>query len=203
MGMFDNYNNIDINYIPDNVSDKSENAVYKPTTLPEILYNIKGNRVAYTWNLGDTFIWQIGLNHTIKVEINSIIYHTTGAGPDTLTKGSVGQKAYNLVDMYSWQCVKSIEGEYIWKQDEHFTYPINGEVNIALEPIIEGSLTFELYNFRREHLKTFTEFNGNKVLVNINTELNEELQQGVYYGIIKNINDCESRILDEVTIFIK
>lgn len=203
MGMFTNYDNLSNTYIPDNVSPNTEYALYKPTNLPEILYNVKGNKVAHTWTLGDTFIWQVGLNETIKVELNSIIYHSTGDEPDAVTKGSIGQRAYNIVDMCSWQCVDYTDNEYVWKKDKNFTYPLDGEVTLSLKPVIDGSLVFELYNFRREHLKTFTEFDGNKVLVNINTELNDELQQGIYYGIVKDINDVESKILDEFTIFIK
>ena len=203
MGIFTNYDNLDKNYIPNNVSPQCYDDIIEEDVLPRPFYNLKGNFVGYTWNQDDTFKWEIDLNKEILVESNALIYDVKDVKPTETTQGSIGQKAYNVIDIKSWLCVGFTEETYIWKEDESFTYPQNGDKKIILKPIVLGNLSLDLYDFRWEHINTFSNFNGNKLLVEFDKSINELISQGIYYGILKNTNDADTKTINKYLFFVQ
>lgn len=203
MGIFNNYTNLDENYIPDNVSPQYPNEVIEKTKLPKPSYNIKGDFVGYTWNLDDTFVWEIDFNRNINVEDDAIIYNVVDETPTINTVGCVGQKAYNTVAVRSWECLGNTNGEYIWKEDEKFTYPHISSKSVELTPIIKDTITLELYNFRWEHIDTFSHFSDNKLLVEIDNSINEVLSQGIYYAVVKSTDGTVSTTMNKYIIFVQ
>lgn len=132
MGIFTNYDNLSEDYIPDNVSPQYPDEIIEGDILPKPFYDIKGNFIGYTWNLTDTFVWEIEFDNILK-----------------------------------------------------------------------GDVVMELYDFRWEHIHTFSHFNDNKLLVKIDNSINDILRQGVYYAVVKNTDDVNSKIITKYLIFVQ
>lgn len=204
MNMFFNYDNLSEKYIPNNSTPQDSGSVETiNNTLPLPFYNIRGTFLGYTWTLGDTFIWPVTVNKNIKVEYDAILFNEADMMPDKSTEGYTGQKAYNTVDIKSWTCLGTIDDTTIWSQDDTFTYPTYGVAEINLTPKIDGQLEFKIYDFRWEHIKTFSNSSDNTLLINVDKELNEMLSQGVYYGVLSVINEDKARILTKYMLHIK
>ena len=109
MSMFEKYDNIDPNYIPDNTSPRPTYDTEELTKEPRIAYNIKGNPIGYSWTYGSEFKLKFSANQTFKVPFNSIVYDTANEKPDETTQGVTGQQAFNTVDCKSWTCFNSAD----------------------------------------------------------------------------------------------
>ena len=203
MGIFDNYENLNPDYIPDNSSEKpSDERKCLNEKLPRKAFNVKGNFVGYRWNYGDTFDLTFTVNKQIAVYSNSIVYDVSGESPSITTVGKIGQQAYNIVDIKSWTCVGTSEGVYIWVEDECVSYPVDGDRYIDFVPNMKDkTLKVELYNFRWESIKTFTQIGQNEIVVSVDKYLSEELKPGVYYCIVKVQGDTIEEVIQK-TLFI-
>ena len=180
MGLFTNYDNLNPNYIPDNISKKCNLTESIDYNLPYVLNNIKGNQIGYGWHLGDIFRWDISLDKTIAVEFDAIILEEHNQTPDAETIGYTGQMCYNIVDLKAWECTK-INDDYVWEEFETFSYPLYGDKDITLKPYINGTLKLTLYDNWWNVVK---EINSNQL--NVDAELNDKLTEGIYYLLIKD-----------------
>lgn len=189
MGMFDNYNNIDPNYIPNNTTN--EEITYKEidNSNPKKAYDVRGRFVGYTWQQGDTFDLLLSIDSYIKVD-SDIIFTTPGATPTTETEAEIGQQAYNIRDIESWTCT-AIHTEddhelYTWVKDEYFTYPSNGKLTVKLSPDMTGkNLSLYVYNFRWELVHEFSISESTSLICSIDSNLTNKFTPGVYYCVMK------------------
>jgi len=106
MSMFDKYDNIDPNYIPNNTTPQQKPEVVIVDKEPFIAYNIKGNPIGLSWTHGAEFELPYTVKRTITVKEDAIIYNNVDECPTVDTVGIVGQKAYNTAECISWTCVK-------------------------------------------------------------------------------------------------
>lgn len=193
MGLFDNYDNLSKNYIPNNLRDVDINKY--TTTSPYEEYDINGNHIGYFWYYGDTVNLQFNIDGLITVDNNSIIYNVSGDAPNESVPGEINQKAYNIIDLKSWTLI-SIENDsvYNWVLDSQFIYPVDGikKVYFSAEDYLQGKqLRVRLYDFRYEVIYEEI-FDGNiTVNLNINNELSQKLVKGNYYCTITAIDAAQ------------
>lgn len=75
MTMFDNYNNLNSSYHPNNMAEYLPDTYIEYTDkLPRKEFNLCGEFIGYSWNYGDTLTLEIPINPTIKVEADAIIF---------------------------------------------------------------------------------------------------------------------------------
>lgn len=198
MGMFLNYHNIADNYKPNNLINafphRMQTSKLDPTdaSKPYEEYNAKGELVGYFWRYGETLNLEFNIDGEITIESNAIILKSIGQTPTSTTIGTIGQRAYNIIDLISWTCVGIIKNEYIWEQDLEFTYPLNGDKSIYLSSedyLKDKQIELILYNFRMEPIHKQL-FNGSpNIIFSIDPELSKTLVKGVYYCSLHVFND--------------
>lgn len=202
MSMFDNYDNLSPDYIPDNTSPKPSDRYSTTDVVPRPAYNIKGNFIGYEWNYGDTFELKLTIAETIHVATNSIIYHLTTQCPSTSTVGRPGQQAYNVADVKSWTCVGHSDGLYIWVEDDVVTYLEEGDTELTLLPDMKGrTLQLDVYNFRWELFHSFSSVGTPELVCLMDNVTSEKFKPGVYYTTLK-VLDGESTMLKDKYMFI-
>lgn len=186
MGMFDNYDNLSPDYIPDNSSYKVTATVKTyDNGNPKSAYNIKGEFVGFSVNEGDTYKLDLGIKYEIMVEADAIHFIRTGECPSSDTKGYVGRKAYNTIDIESYTCnevIHNIDGtvEYVWSKDNKFTYPSIGELPLCFYPYSRyDELEVSILNFRNETIKTIL-LNSTQEELIVDKEISDLLSQGIY-----------------------
>lgn len=200
MGMFDNYNNQNTNYIPNNMGYAGQKPLAYP--IPYAEYNVEGQQTGYYWYYGDTVNLTFNLIGELTVETGSIVYYQSGQAPTTETEGQVGQRAYNVYDLISWTCT-AIEEEYeettyIWTQDQQFTYPDDGQkgVYVPAARYVNGmTAQIKIYNFRFEEVYSFTTEARDKVTLSIGKDLSEKLIRGTYYITLTLVNETNQTYL--------
>lgn len=185
MGMFDNYNNQNTDYIPNNLGYACRKPMAYP--IPYVEYNTEGEQSGYYWYYGDTVNLVFELTGEVTVEGDSILYFISGEEPSEDTEGEIGQKAYNLNDLISWTCVGIIDDgiiTYVWNKDDEFIYPETGEkgVYIPASKYINGMTAIaKIYNFRFEEVYSEEFDASNEITLSIGRELSEKLIKGTYY----------------------
>ena len=188
MSMFDNYDNLSTDYIPNNsYTETFSDYVAVDDKLPRIAKDIKGNFVGYAWDYGDVFDLVFDVSETIRVRDDSLIYTTSGKKPDEFTAGLYsGQQAYNLADAKSWTFVGKSAGFYVWIEDEEITYPVDGKKQLTLFTDMSNKIVeVNIYNFRWELMHSFKASNTNKIVCKIDTTLTENMPRGVYYCTVR------------------
>lgn len=205
MGMFDNYDNLPLNYIPDNISQYPVNRYeILDTSTPTKLYSIKNNFIGYSWNYGDIFMFPVNVNKVIKVNADSIIYTEKGLEPDNETIGYAGQQAYNTVDNKSWTCIGNPSGLYVWVLDDEIIYPLNGTKEIEFqEDVTDKELIVEFYDFRWNLVKSFENFASPVVLCSIDENIYETMKSGIYYVLVKIKGIDTSKVKDKFMVMIR
>ena len=112
MQLFDNFDNIPQNYIPNNMFPR----------IPEIMVALDNDTVkpifrdcrlvGYKWNWGDVVKLPIKNEIHIKVPNGSLTTDTAGEEPTKQTVGDfIGQKFYNFKDFRSWTLKEVLEAE--------------------------------------------------------------------------------------------
>lgn len=193
MGMFERYDNLSPDYIPNNSALRIK-GVYTTieNDLPRPLIDIRGNQIGYTWDSGELFNFHFTTKDKITIFKDSIIYEESGKSPDTSTYGKrLGQKAYNTVDAKSWTFIGETESFYIWVEDEELLYPINGNTELFVQCDMSGKyIEVNITDFRGENLLTITSDVGDTDLVmNVNEEFYSIFKSGVYYCKVSIINE--------------
>lgn len=217
--MFDSYEHLQDNYIPNNLDrcrpKPCKDSVLEPLTLkkPYEEYNAEGDLSGYWWYYGDVLNLEFNITGDIVVEDNAIIYTAIGEAPTDKTKGDVGQKAYNVKDLKSWTCTAydSLTDLYSWIQDDEFENPEVGNRNIYVDAsdFMSGKeVNITLYNFRHEPLVTKTFEGSTSIIFTIDKGLSTQMVKGVYYCrmVIYSGDDLNKTIFalpDEVTLTVK
>ncbi len=112
MQLFDNFDNIPQNYIPNNMFPR----------IPEIMVALDNDTVkpifrdcrlvGYKWNWGDVVKLPIKNEIHIKVPNGTLTTDTAGEEPTKQTVGDfIGQKFYNFKDFRSWTLKEVLEAE--------------------------------------------------------------------------------------------
>lgn len=196
MSMFDNYNDDNTNYIPNNMGYAGKKPLAYP--IPYVEYNAEGEQSGYYWYYGDTVNLVFDLIGELTVEQDAIVYFITGQHPTTDTVGELNQKAYNINDLISWTCTAIDDTTYIWTQDEEFTYPENAErgIYVPAAKYINGMIAkIKMFNFRFEEVYSFTADAKNEVVLSIGKDLSEKLIRGTYYITLTLIDETTQTYL--------
>lgn len=205
--MFDSYNNLSPDYVPNNSSPrKQDTTISYDTNLPYKEYNLKGTFIGYSWNYGDTFSLTFDARDKITINKDSIVYKNEGECPTETTQGLYsGHKAYNLCDSKSWTLQGVSNGYYIWKEDESLSYPVNGDLEVYINrDMTDKVLSVEIFNFRWEKIHTFTSMNAQKIVCDFNSEISNSLLRGLYYCVVKVCsNDGMSEVINKATLIVK
>lgn len=208
MGMFDNYDNLSPDYIPDNSSPKVvvRQRIYD-TELPKKLFNIRGKFIGYLVNEGDTYNLDLGLECKVLVEVDALHFTQPGDGPTKNTSGYVGKKAYNTTDIVSYICSEVVHNtpdtiEYIWTKEDKFTYPSIGEVLLYFHPYGEHNIVeVSILNFRGEIITTICLDNQQAKLV-VDKELSDLLPQGTYTVQVVVQNESSRRLVTKIDLIV-
>ena len=203
-----NYHNIADNYVPNNLITAFPNQIINSKLNPVEVskpyeeYDAKGNLTGYFWRYGDTLNLEFNIDGEVTVESNAIVFTRTGITPTTSTLASIGQRAYNLIDLRSWTCVMITREGYIWEEDKVFEYPIDSSrsVYISAEDYLKDKkIEVTIYNFRMEPIVQKV-YDGYPIIVfNIDTDLSKQLVKGIYYCGVRVFNDLMSNVIFENT----
>lgn len=209
MGMFDTYDNLNPDYIPDNTTPEPSEKYFKvDKILPRPMYSIKNNLVGYSWTNGEFFDFTISVDSMITINSDSLVYEKPGEKPDELTVGKYkGQKAYNTQDIKSWTFVgrsTSNAAPYMWVEDKELTYPTDGDQSIIMNTnMTDRYILVNIYNFRWEEMYSQqAEIGESEIIINVNKELSEKLASGVYYCTVKICSEESAFLKDKFMISI-
>lgn len=206
MGMFDTYDSLNPNYIPDNSTNKIEQYKYIEKELPYKVYDIKNRFVGYKWNYNDRFVFPISVDNTICVDEDALIYTNKDECPDTHTVGThIGQKAYNTIDSKSWTYCGESNNIYLWVEDDFIIYSAKGDKEITLSTDMnERKIEVTIYNFKWEVVyKHMGDIGASTTHINIDNELNEVLVPGLYYVVINISGEDTSQMFSKYNIIIE
>lgn len=187
MGIFDNYQNLDNAYVPNNLSQLFPKKI--PCHRPQFKkpfedYNAEGKLIGYYWYYGNTVSLNFNITGEIIVEDTDIIYTAIGQRPTVNTVGQIGCKAYNVIDLLSWTLVSIHDNSYIWEQDSEFICPNNGQRNVYFtsEQFLKNRyVKITILNFRKEPIYQETFAGDQSIVLNIDENLSAKLIKGVYY----------------------
>lgn len=187
MGIFDNYQNLDNAYVPNNLSQLFPKKI--PCHRPQFKkpfedYNAEGKLIGYYWYYGNTVSLNFNITGEIIVEDTDIIYTAIGQRPTVNTVGQIGCKAYNVIDLLSWTLVSIHDNSYIWEQDSEFICPNNGQRNVYFTSeqfLKDRYVKITILNFRKEPIYQETFAGDQSVVLNIDENLSAKLTKGVYY----------------------
>lgn len=203
MGMFDNYSNLNPNYIPNNLISRDYIYTTIDDEMPKDAKNILGIFSGYKWNKGEEFDFNLSCDFKIKVDPKSIIYKKSGESPTTDTVGYPGQNAYNTIDIASWTCTGKLEGHYIWVKDDDLTYPINADMELEMTPNMENSsLVLKIYNFRYEFKEEHISDNSSILSIHIDDEFYKKFTKDLYPIELFLIKDNKTRLIQKSCIII-
>lgn len=197
MGMFLNYQNIAKNYVPNNLINafpsKMNSSKLDPldASKPFEEYNAKGELTGYFWRQGETLNLEFNIDGEITLEADAILLTAHGQAPTTQTMGKVGQKAYNIVDLKSWRCVAVSAMQFIWQEDEEFTYPLNSDRSVyisAADYLKDKEVEVTLYNFRMEPICKKVFAASPTIVFEIDRELSAALPKGIYHCSVTVFN---------------
>lgn len=202
MGMFLNYDSIEDNYVPNNLKRAfpterivDNKLLVKEASIPYELTNKLGETEGYFWNYGETVNLEFTLDGEITVEDDALISSSVGVSPDTDTRGTIGQRFYNVVDLKSYTLVSIVGEDYLWEIDEEFTYPTNAGKKIYMDAsdyLSTKKVSLTIYNFRYEELYTKTFNAESRIIFEIDKKMSEEMVRGVYYCSLKVFDDSTS-----------
>lgn len=204
MRMFSNYQDLAANYTPNNlryefpILSHCSKLCSSDKTKPYEEYNVEGELVGYFWNYGDTLNLDFSIDGEVTVEGDAIVLTTYNLSPDVSTKGYVGQRCYNVLDLKSWTCTSVDKDKYTWTLDTEFTYPSESDRSVyisAQDYLVNKDIEVTLYNFRMEPI-VIKHFTGNsQVLFDIDAELSRKLVKGIYYCSMRVYDTMMSQII--------
>lgn len=201
MSMFDNYDNLSKFYVPNNISQNpaKEYDSIDNNIMPKKLYDLKNRFIGYSWDYGNTFDLTLSVNSKIPVKRDSIIFSEPNITPTTETAGYKGLQAYNTIDNKSWTCVGTINGLYVWVEDDEVTYAIDGTTIIEMiRDCKDKEIRVDFYDFRWEPVKSFTTIDSNTIVCRID----DTLESGLYYCTVKLLGTEECELINKFTVSI-
>lgn len=202
MGMFDTYDNLPDNYVPDNrLSDEYFSEGSNEAMKPEKVYNAKGNFIGLRWSKGDILDIEFPIQRPTYIEDDALVYSVTSECPDTSTVGYTGQKAYNLADRCSWTCSGVAQPYYIWVKDAELTLPTSGTKEVYFtEDFTNKTVSIDIYNFRWESV-FHTDLDAAKnVQLSIDEGLSNQLSEGIYYCKVKLLGEDECTVVSKTML---
>lgn len=148
--MFDEYINLDPNYIPNNITkEKIVPRQYYERDAYGLINNIDNNVELYhrykeeqdgkAFSYGQDIIFDFEVDDIAYVEANAIVTYEDGEEPTESTYGEFGQRFYNIKDLKVWRCLSRGQTIYKWEQDKCFSIPMYGAQKVFLDPI-EGDI---------------------------------------------------------------
>lgn len=216
MGMFLNYNNIDENYKPNNLTcsfpvGKSYTKLDPlEVSKPYEEYNTQGELIGYFWRYGETLNLEFNIDGEITVESDAIIFTNAGVFPDETTIGKVNQRAYNIIDLRSWTCTSVInDTTYIWEEDLEFEYDETSSKSIYVPAqyyLEDKFIELTIYNFRFEAIYKESIKAGTSVVFQIDSNLSKKLVKGIYYcSLVVYDNNTNKKIFspDDCVLVVK
>lgn len=206
MSIFDNYDNLNPNYIPNNTSLTPSNSFLTiDNTLPRPYYDINGRFIGYTWNYGECFKFSLSTDDTIVILNDSIVYNNADEKPNTYTVGKrIGQQAYNTIDAKSWTYVGETDNLFIWVEDEKLTYPTHGDKSIIIHSDMANKYAqLNIYDFRwNELFEVKSDVGNSKVFLDINKENSEKLKPGTYFCTLKIVGEKDCLLKHKLILII-
>lgn len=197
MGMFLNYENIESNYVPNNLV-RSYGIGKSYTKLDPIQaskpyeeYNSKGELIGYSWRYGESINLEFNIDGEVTVETNALVFTREGQKPSEL-EGALGLRAYNVVDKFSWTCVNIVDGRFVWRQDSEFVYDCMSTRSIyvdASDYLADKHVVVSIYNFRHELIQRKTFSGKTQIVYSIDAEESKKLNRGIYYCSLRVVND--------------
>ena len=199
MGMFDTYDNLVEDYIPNNTAKLRLNKCeIIDGTLPKQIFNARNKLIGYTWHRGEYFDFTLTADDTILVRDDAIIFENKGEVPDVTTVGKYeGQRAYNTADGKSWTYVGKKNNLFNWVLDDNLSYPADGDNSVVIHTdMTDKYLQLDIYSFRRELLYSIkNEDDSSTLTLKVDEGITNKLPAGLYYGHLK--------VCGEGTCFIK
>ena len=207
MGMFDKYDKLNPDYIPDNSSQDSDDFDYTllDNDLPRTMYDALNRFIGYTWNHNESFDFVLSVNDTISIKKDSIIYNEPGKCPNKYTVANrEGQQAYNIVDAKSWTYIGRADSLYVWVEDDVLTYPIDGDKTITVNTdMTDKYIQLDIFNFRWEKVHSTTSANNESIIVlKIDEEMHKKLPSGIYYITLKICSEDSVQLKDKFMVSI-
>lgn len=193
MGMFDRYDNLSSDYIPDNTTtylDKEFLTI--DSQIPRPMYDINNNFIGYSWDKGELFEFEVSVDDMITVRKNSLLFNNTGEAPDSYTVAeTIGQQAYNTVDAKSWTFVGKTDNLYNWIEDDELLYPVNGDKSIIIHTDMTNKyIELSIFNFRQELVYSQQGvLNESSLMLKVDEELSKILNSGIYNVEVKICSD--------------
>lgn len=232
MGLLDNYNNLQADYIPNNFNqcvEQNLNNQFAPEnkTRPYIEYNERGEQIGYYWYQGDTVEFEFDLIGEITLQYDSIIYNIPNKSPTSETIGKLNQLAYNIVDKKEWKCTSINNNIYTWEEVEYSIPNWGSNYYITAEEYLKDKyIRIQLFDFRHnpiynsQNIDKFpsertlmdgtlvTTKASSQIIFNIDSTLSSQLGRGTYYLSLilydENENYVDTLISqDECTLFVK
>lgn len=199
MSMFDNYENQDAKYIPDNMHDKlADSEVIVDYSSLQEERDIAGRLIGYKWDYGNTNNFYFTVNKKIYVPDDALLYTERRLRPTEETVGTVGQKCYNLIDIRSWTCKEvrlstTQQGtvtHYIWEMDERLTSYEEGK-EVRLSPDMSDKLLLITFtNWKGDAVFTRMFEHTNSAVVVITREMSENtFVRGLYTCAVAIVSD--------------
>lgn len=187
MGMFDTYDNVPIDYVPDNMNPPVLPQTFTIETDHIIIETSLGKKQNYMWEYGATFSLDFDTKINISVEDNAIIYNEAGEYPTDITVGVVGQKAYNTKDIISWQLDSITDNgdetfTYNWNRLADFTYTTGNQDITLVMDLTDKTVDIVFLDWFNNEFYTETLIPNNNILTfNMTEDLSKKFIKGIYY----------------------
>lgn len=155
-----------------------------PVNKPLEEYNKQGQLIGYSWHQGDTVQLHFHIDGEIFVEDDAIVYTSYGDAPTSITEGTLGQKAYNIVDSISWTCTAVQTDNYTWTRDRYFENPETSGKSFfisAKEYLKNKLIRFRILDFRKNIVFESKQDAETDLYFDIDKETSEKLFPGTYY----------------------
>lgn len=151
--MFDNFQNLDPDYIPNNI--KKEELIDREE-YKDVPYDIVDNKEHFyhryrdgqegkSFAYGQEISFDFEVDDVAYVEEDAFVSYTKDEEPTTETKGEYGQYFYNILDEKLWKCISRGQTVYQWQRIRPFTIPVKGSQMVYLDAI-DGEVECDVFN---------------------------------------------------------
>ena len=200
MSMFDNYENLREDYIPNNTEVPKlplRKVIHHSFPIKE--KNIVGKFVGCSFNYGDTLPLEFYFNPTVLVEENAIILESNSE-PSSATEGLLGQRAYNGNTMREWVCETLDQSTYSWREEKEFTIPNCGTKELTVKPFGGNpqwaKAEVVISNFRREKILSFSTEDGTATIESNSVKIS--ITDGAYKSNEEDLREAPKKLLKGV-----
>lgn len=154
--------------------------------------------ITYFWYYGDILDLKFDLNGEMVVEDDTILYYYRGQTPTEDTAGTIGQKAYNIIDNIQWTLV-SIDGDrYMWQQDEEYIPPITGSRHVYFtiqDYIKDKNICIKIQDFKYNTIYEQNFDGSQEIVLHVSKELSDTMVPGIYYLHLQVVDQNSNNVL--------